>query len=121
MKKLIAPVLGVLLAGCATKPVVDITPVKEVQLSRYLGSWHEIARFDHWFERDMSHTKAYYETRKDGRISVTNTGLKTARRKPRPPSPKQPERRGFSESRSSARSTATTASYGWMATTATRS
>ena len=83
MKKLIAiaPVLGVLFAGCATKPVVDITPVKEVQLSRYLGSWHEIARFDHWFERDMSHTKAYYGTREDGRIRITNTGLKNGKTK----------------------------------------
>jgi lipocalin len=45
MKRLlaIAPVLGVLFAGCASKPNVDLTPAKEVLLSRYLGSWHEIA------------------------------------------------------------------------------
>jgi apolipoprotein D and lipocalin family protein len=83
MKRLIAitTVLGALFLGCATRPAVDLTPVNEVQLSRYLGSWYEIARYDHWFERDMSHTKAHYEARKDGHIAVTNTGLKNGKAK----------------------------------------
>jgi len=78
VKKTIAivSVLGALSVGCATKPTMDLMPVKEVELSRYLGTWYEIARFDHWFERDMTHTKAHYEMRKDGHIGITNTGLK---------------------------------------------
>ena len=73
---IIAALTALLFSGCTTKPAVDLTPVKDVDLSRYLGSWYEIARFDHWFERDMTNTKANYETRKDGHIGVTNTGLK---------------------------------------------
>ena len=83
MKKLIAivSVLGVLFVGCTTKQTVDLTPVKEVELSRYLGTWYEIARFDNWFERDMTHTKARYEMCKDGHIGITNTGLKKGKAK----------------------------------------
>jgi len=83
VKKLIAivSVLGVLFVGCTTKQTVDLTPVKEVELSRYLGTWYEIARFDNWFERDMTHTKARYEMCKDGHIGITNTGLKKGKAK----------------------------------------
>lgn len=70
-----------MISGCATKPTVDLTPVKEVDLSRYLGTWYEIARYDHWFERGMSHTKAEYKMREDGKIAVVNTGLKDGKLK----------------------------------------
>ncbi len=70
-----------LLAGCATGPVVDTTPVASVELSRYLGAWHEIARFDHWFERGVTHAKANYTLRKDGTIEVVNSGLKDGKPK----------------------------------------
>ena len=33
---------------------VDNTPVASLDLSRYLGTWYEIARFDHSFERGMT-------------------------------------------------------------------
>ena len=63
--------------GCRlTRQSVDLTPVTNVDLPRYLGQWYEIARFDHWFERGMSHTKANYAMREDGEIQVVNTGLK---------------------------------------------
>ena len=63
--------------GChSTRRPVDLTPVTNVDLPRYLGQWYEIARFDHWFERGMSHTKANYAMREDGDIQVVNTGLK---------------------------------------------
>ena len=78
---LVASLFGGLFMGCATNPTVDLTPVNDVQLSRYLGTWYEIARFDHWFERDMTHAKAYYEMREDGHINVTNTGLKNGKEK----------------------------------------
>lgn len=63
--------------GCrSTRQSVDLTPVTNVDLPRYLGQWYEIARFDHWFERGMTHTKASYTMREDGDIQVVNTGLK---------------------------------------------
>lgn len=29
-----------MISGCATKPTVNLTPVKDVDLSRYLGTWY---------------------------------------------------------------------------------
>lgn len=83
MKKVIviASLFGALCMGCATRTTVDLTPVNDVHLARYLGTWYEIARFDHWFERDMTHAKASYKMREDGHISVTNTGLKNSKEK----------------------------------------
>lgn len=47
-----------------------------VDLNRYLGSWYEIARFDHGFERGMYATKANYTLNEDGTIEVVNSGYK---------------------------------------------
>ena len=71
----------IMISGCATKPTVDLTPVKEVDLSRYLGTWYEIARYDHWFERGMSHTKAEYTMRDDGKVAVVNAGIEDGKPK----------------------------------------
>ena len=47
-------------------------------LNRYLGTWHEIARLDHRFERGMSHVTATYSMREDGGVKVVNRGYKVA-------------------------------------------
>ena len=38
----------------------DNSTVDEFDLSRYLGLWYEIARYDHSFERGMDNTMAEY-------------------------------------------------------------
>lgn len=58
---------------------VDNTPVGDLVIDRYLGDWYEIARFDHWFERGVSHAQARYGYTDDGYISVTNTGIKNGK------------------------------------------
>ncbi|MDE7135270.1 MAG: lipocalin family protein [Muribaculaceae bacterium] len=76
MKKFsILSVLLCLLAGCS-KPTVDNSVVSNFDLNKYLGSWYEIARFDHSFERGMQQTKASYVLREDGKVDVLNTGMK---------------------------------------------
>lgn len=45
------------------------------ELDRYLGTWYEIARLDHSFERGMSHVTATYTMRDDGGVSVVNRGF----------------------------------------------
>ena len=76
MKKIITlSVLLCLLAGCS-KLTVDNSVVTNFDLNRFLGSWYEIARFDHRFERGMQQTKANYVIRKDGKVDVLNTGIK---------------------------------------------
>ena len=53
--------------------------ISTLDLSRYLGEWFEIARFDNYFERGMEKTKAIYALREDGFLSVKNSGLKSGR------------------------------------------
>ncbi|WP_332447530.1 lipocalin family protein [Sphaerochaeta sp.] len=67
------------LSGCATK-ADSLPPLKTVDsldLNRYLGSWYEIARYQHQFEKTLVGAKADYSLRDDGRIQVVNSGLKT--------------------------------------------
>ena len=66
--------------GCKAGDI-DNTPVKSFDLQRFLGSWYEAARYDHWFERGMQQTKAAYKLRTDGKIEVLNTGIKNGKPK----------------------------------------
>ena len=66
-----------LLSGCVSIPE-GIEPVKNFQAERYLGTWYEIARLDHSFERGMQQVTAEYSLRDDGGIKVINRGFKEA-------------------------------------------
>ena len=46
--------------------------VTELDIERYLGTWYEIARFDHRFERGLQGVTATYSKRKDGKITTNN-------------------------------------------------
>ena len=59
----------------------DNSAVSDFDLSRYLGVWYEIARFDHSFERDMSNVMAEYLLRDDGMVEVINSGWKKGKYK----------------------------------------
>lgn len=67
--------VGVLLSACAGNPVAAM-PVTGFDSDRYLGTWYEVARLDHSFERGLSHVSATYSRREDGMIKVLNRGLK---------------------------------------------
>lgn len=69
---LIAAVCAVL-AGCTGMPE-GVRPVQGFELQRYLGTWHEIARLDHSFERGLSRVTARYSLRDDGGVRVINRG-----------------------------------------------
>jgi apolipoprotein D and lipocalin family protein len=45
-------------------------------LERYLGTWYEIARLDHRFERGLTQVTATYSIRDDGGVKVLNRGYK---------------------------------------------
>ncbi len=62
-----------LLAGCTGVPQ-GIQPVRGFEVNRYLGTWYEIARLDHAFERGLSDISAIYTRRDDGGIDVLNRG-----------------------------------------------
>ena len=56
--------------------MIDKTTVKELDLDRYLGTWYEIARFPHSFEKNLVGVTATYSLREDGKIEVLNQGYK---------------------------------------------
>ena len=62
-----------MLFGCSSVPK-GIAPVASFDLERYLGTWYEIARLDHRFERGLSQVSANYSKRPDGGIDVLNRG-----------------------------------------------
>jgi apolipoprotein D and lipocalin family protein len=74
---LLAALLG--LAACAATPPGPDTPrtVERVDLSRYVGLWHEVARLPQRFQDSSSlrceETTAEYAALADGRISVRNS------------------------------------------------
>jgi apolipoprotein D and lipocalin family protein len=65
--------LAVFAAGCTGVPE-GVETVKGFELDRYLGTWHEIARLDHPFERGLSNITANYSLRDDGGVKVVNRG-----------------------------------------------
>lgn len=82
MKKFfLVAILASIFTGCDSSPKVDNSTVKTVDLNRYVGSWFEIAKFDHTFERGMDYAMANYTLRNDGKIDVLNTGIKDGRAK----------------------------------------
>ena len=54
----------------------DNSTVDQFDLSRYLGEWYEVARYNHSFERGMDNTMAEYILQDDGKVVVLNTGWK---------------------------------------------
>lgn len=56
--------------------MIDKTVVKELDLQKYLGTWYELARYNHKFERGLVGVTANYSLREDGKIKVLNSGYK---------------------------------------------
>lgn len=75
-------VMGGIVGGIAftsfksSNPMIDKTVVKELEIDKYLGTWYEIARYDHRFERGLVGVTANYSLRSDGKIKVINRGYK---------------------------------------------
>lgn len=75
----------------AQAPQYNNSPISDFNLSRYLGTWYEIARFDHSFERGMDNVMAEYLLRDDGKIDVFNSGWKDGEYKVADGKAKQPD------------------------------
>jgi len=78
MKNLL--LLFIIFISCNTnvmpQPDQTINATFPFELNKYLGTWYEIARFDHSFERGLQGVTATYSLRKDGKIEVLNQGYK---------------------------------------------
>ena len=75
-KRMVTACIAVLIVGCTGLPD-DVEPVVGFDSERYLGTWHEIARLDHSFERNLERVTATYGLNEDGSISVLNKGFNT--------------------------------------------
>ena len=78
MKRAVA-LLGALVmaAGCSTSTterlrLPPLPTVAHVDLSRYVGTWYEVANFPQSFQRGCTATTATYTLRADGDIDVLN-------------------------------------------------
>ncbi|HON53915.1 MAG TPA: lipocalin family protein [Bacteroidales bacterium] len=58
------------------KPKVDNSVVSLLDITKYVGTWYEIARYDHTFERGLVGVTATYTLLEDGFIQVVNKGFK---------------------------------------------
>ena len=72
MKYIATILLCISVSGCAGVPD-GITPVQNFDAERYMGTWYEIARLDHPFERGLTNVTAEYALQ-DDEIQVTNRG-----------------------------------------------
>ena len=79
-------VLALIGLACILKPIsdfwqsrtpVNVEPIADFKLDRYLGKWYEIARLDHSFERGLTQVTAEYSLREDGGVRVLNRGFST--------------------------------------------
>ncbi len=68
--------------GCShMSSTADIPPVKNFSLEKYLGTWYEIARMPHRFEKELTDVKAEYSLRSDGKVKVVNIGSQNGKPK----------------------------------------
>ena len=65
-------VLALLLGSMFLAAAEPLPVVPQVDLARYMGTWHEVARLPNRFQRGCGCTSATYTLREDGRVSVLN-------------------------------------------------
>ena len=80
--------------GCVQLPE-GLMAIKGFDMQRYLGTWYEIARLDHSFERGLINVTATYSLNENGSLRVVNRGFD-----PKLNSWKEAEGRAFFVSRS---------------------
>jgi apolipoprotein D and lipocalin family protein len=73
-RSVLVGMLCLALVSCTGIPD-GVEPVTGFDQSRYLGTWYEIARLDHSFERGLSDVTATYDLNPDGSIKVLNRGF----------------------------------------------
>jgi apolipoprotein D and lipocalin family protein len=70
-KLLIITSFVLLFTACSSKNP-PLQTVEKVELNKYLGTWYEIARYEHFFERDCKNVTANYSMMDMETIKVIN-------------------------------------------------
>ena len=89
------PMVAALMAHSSCRADKDIhintSTVKQLNIPRFMGKWYEIARYEHSFEKGMTHVTAEYSLMEDGKIKVINRGIKNGKPKEIIGKAKQPD------------------------------
>jgi apolipoprotein D and lipocalin family protein len=78
MQRLLSGCLGLALLCCAalSPAQAELAPLKtvpSVDVPRYMGTWHEIAKYPNWFQKKCaSSTQATYTLQANGQVQVLN-------------------------------------------------
>ena len=70
---------AVALPGCAVSVPQGVQPVTGFDASKYMGTWYELARIDHRFEKGLTQVSATYSLNADGSVTVRNRGYDPAK------------------------------------------
>lgn len=75
MRNILLSALALLFTACSSsKP--ELPTVGHVEIDKYLGTWYEIARYEHSFEVGCSDVSATYSLKENGDIRVLNNCTK---------------------------------------------
>ena len=58
----------------SASPAQDLPTVEKVDLTKYAGTWYEIARLPNSFEKGMTCVTATYTLKENGKVKVLNKG-----------------------------------------------
>lgn len=72
-------ILTFLVTACST-PKPELQTVGHVEVNKYLGTWYEIARYEHFFEVGCSDVSATYSLKENGDINVLNSCTKDGKK-----------------------------------------
>lgn len=75
MIKILLTFITLFFVGCSSHNA-PLKTVEKVDINQYLGTWYEIARYEHSFEKGCSNVSATYSLQADGKISVLNSCTK---------------------------------------------
>lgn len=70
---------AVALPGCAVSVPQGVQPVSGFDASKYMGTWYELARIEHRFEKGLTQVSATYNLNADGSVTVLNRGYDSAK------------------------------------------
>lgn len=76
----VAAAVTTTLSGCAVSVPQGIQPVSGFDAARYMGTWYELARIDHRFEKGLTRVSAQYSLNDDGTVNVINRGYDAAKK-----------------------------------------
>lgn len=71
LKIIISTFILFIFVGCGSKNPY-LKTVNNVDIEKYKGTWYEVARFEHFFEKGCKNVTATYELKDNGKIKVIN-------------------------------------------------